>query len=73
MTADDLRLLLQIILLPAAGCDQAGLPAWGAAAGRGGDVVHREAGAGEQPGDDGVRVPHLACSQLVAAPDRGGQ
>jgi hypothetical protein len=30
----------------------------------------REPGARDQPGDDGVRVPHLARAQLVAAPNR---
>ena len=32
--------------------------------------VDGEAAAHEQPGDQGVRVPHLACSKLVASPDR---
>src|SRR5687767_2135053 len=37
--------------------------------------MHRlaaEAAAGNQPGDHRVRVPHLACEELVASPDRRG-
>jgi hypothetical protein len=46
------------------------MPARSATAGRWIDRVDVEAGAGDEPGDQGVRVPHLACPELVAAPDR---
>src|SRR5204863_6072842 len=32
------------------------------------DRLRIEAGAREQPGDNRIRVPHLACAQLVASP-----
>jgi hypothetical protein len=32
--------------------------------------VDIETAAGDQPGDQRVRVPHLACPELVASPDR---
>jgi hypothetical protein len=38
--------------------------------------MHRvgvEAGAGKKPGDERVRVPHLACPELVTSPDRRGR
>jgi hypothetical protein len=36
------------------------------------DPVGIEAGAGEQPGDHRVRVPHLARVAFVSTPDQGG-
>src|SRR5438552_7188993 len=32
------------------------------------DRLRIEAGARDQPGDNRVRVPHLACAQLIASP-----
>src|SRR5439155_14430156 len=34
------------------------------------DRVGLEAATGDQPRDDGIRVPHVACMQVVAPPDR---
>jgi hypothetical protein len=55
------------------GCDQARLPSWGAATGRGTDRLGGEPTGGEQPGDHRVGVPHLAHPQLVSAPHRRRQ
>ena len=52
-----------------AGRDQAGLPSGRPSARRRVDRVHGEAGSGKQPGDYGVRVPHLTGPELVSAPD----
>lgn len=51
---------------------KAGFPARRAATRRGPQLVGRQPGRGDQPGDHGVRVPHLPCLQLVAPPYRRG-
>lgn len=45
------------------------VPAWGTPTRRQRHRFDPEAAADDQPGDERVRVPHLACVQLVAAPD----
>jgi hypothetical protein len=44
-------------------------PAGGASAGGRADRLDIQPGAGDQPGHDRVRVPHLACVEFVAAPN----
>ena len=52
--------------------DDAGAPAWSAPAGRQPCRLDVDPAPGEQPGDDGVRVPHLTRLELVARPDGRG-
>jgi hypothetical protein len=49
-----------------------GVPAGGAAVAGRFDRREVESGAGEKPGDDRVRVPHLAEAELVATPCEEG-
>ena len=52
---------------------QAGRPSGSTAAGGRPDRAGLVAAAHEQPGDQRVRVPHLARTQLIAAPGDGGE
>ena len=54
----------------ATGDAAAGLPARRAAAARWTRRSEPNATADDEPRDERVRVPHLACSQFIAAPDR---
>src|SRR5881275_1142059 len=54
------------------GDGDARLPAGGASTGRRVDRLGLQAGAGDYPGHDRVRVPHLASAELVTAPRRSG-
>ena len=51
---------------------QAGVPAGSASVRGRPEPLGRQADADEQPRDDRVRVPHVTCAQLVAAPDGPG-
>jgi hypothetical protein len=55
-------------LLPARD-DDPGMPARSSSTAWKPDRLDVESAAGDEPGDRGVRVPHLACAQFVAAPD----
>jgi hypothetical protein len=50
--------------------DDAGVPTWRASATGRTNFLGMNTGTKERPSDDRVRVPHLACLELVTSPDR---
>jgi hypothetical protein len=50
--------------------DDAGVPTWRASATGRTNFLGMNTGTKERPSDDRVRVPHLACLELITSPDR---